>query len=142
MTFGQRLKLLREETGMTQKDLGDKINVSKANISKYESGNIEANFDTLEKLSNLFDVSFDYLLGRTEIRNKVIDKLTPKDEKDIAKELNKTMEKLKNEQGLMFDGEPLDQETMKALEDALEMGMRYAKLANKKYTPKKYRKDN
>ena len=64
-----RLKELREEKELTQEALGELINLTKANISKYESGKLEPNIDTINFLAGFFDVSIDYLLGRSSIRN-------------------------------------------------------------------------
>lgn len=69
MSFGKRLKQLREEKGITQEELGKIVNLSKANISKYEKNNIEANNDTLTMFADFFNVSVDYLLCRTNDRN-------------------------------------------------------------------------
>ena len=63
-----------------------------------------------------------------------------KDEKDIAKSMKKLKEQLKDEQGLMFDGEPLDDTTIELLLEELERQERLVKKINKKYTPKKYLK--
>lgn len=69
MNFGERLKKLREEKGIIQEDLGKIVNLSKANISKYEKNIIEPNNETLTLLANYFDVSIDYLLGLSDIKN-------------------------------------------------------------------------
>ena len=66
--FGQRLKELREKHGFTQEQLGEKISVTKGNISKYESGKLEPNIETIRLIANIFDVSTDYLLGRSDYR--------------------------------------------------------------------------
>ena len=68
MNLGKRLRALREEKKITQEQLGAIINLSKANISKYESGDVEPNNETLQKLADLFDVSTDYLFGRSDER--------------------------------------------------------------------------
>lgn len=68
--LGQRLKDLREEKGLTQEALGELVNLTKANISKYESGKLEPNIDTINFLASFFNVTVDYLLGRTEARNE------------------------------------------------------------------------
>lgn len=67
MDFGTRLKLLRTTKGLTQLALAQKINLSKANVSKYEANIIEPNFETLLLLSETFEVSVDFLLGRRTI---------------------------------------------------------------------------
>lgn len=66
MTFGQRLKRLRVESGLTQEELGKKIKLSKSNISKYESGDVEPNMQTIIEISRLFKCSTDFLLGATD----------------------------------------------------------------------------
>ena len=63
MTFGTRLKTLRERAGLTQEQLGLNVNLSKANISKYESDSVEPNLSTLIQIATLFEVTVDYLLG-------------------------------------------------------------------------------
>ena len=63
---GERLKQLRKEKQLTQSELGEKINVTKVSISGYESGNRTPDTDTLQKLADFFEVSTDYLLGRTD----------------------------------------------------------------------------
>ncbi len=68
MTFGERLRQLRKEFDLTQTELADKISLSKANVSKYESNSVEPNLQTLRLLSKFFGVSIDYLLGDTDDR--------------------------------------------------------------------------
>ncbi|MBR5615109.1 MAG: helix-turn-helix transcriptional regulator [Clostridia bacterium] len=63
MSFGSKLKALRLDHNMTQLELAKKINLSKANVSKYEADLVEPNLDTLAMISGLFDVSINYLLG-------------------------------------------------------------------------------
>jgi len=69
VNFPQRLKLLREEAGLTQKQLADKLGVSRGTIGMYEIGQRDPDTETLQKLSDIFGVSVDYLLGKTDIRN-------------------------------------------------------------------------
>lgn len=61
---------------------------------------------------------------------------------DISRRLEQTLEELETQQGgLMFDGQPLDDETKELLKASLEHSIRVAKINAKKYTPKKYLKD-
>lgn len=70
-TFGDRLKELREEFGYTQKQLSEKLNFKSAStIGMYERGERGVDPETLVKLSTLFNVSTDYLLGKTLIREE------------------------------------------------------------------------
>lgn len=61
--FGENLKKLRKGRGMTQSQLGGKIGLSKAVISKYETGLGYPSFDVLIRIAQYFGVSTDYLLG-------------------------------------------------------------------------------
>lgn len=66
MSFGSRLRSLRVANDMTQSELAEKICLSKANVSKYETDQVEPNIETLTLLASLFDVSTDYLLAYTD----------------------------------------------------------------------------
>lgn len=80
----------------------------------------------------------DFVQGDTSAINK--NALTPKDERDIAKDLQKILSNLESNEALAFNGEPLDAETKELMRISLENSMRLAKqLAKKKFTPKKYK---
>lgn len=64
-----RLKYLREEKNMLQEDLAKVLDVSQKTISNYETGERDMSTETLTKLSEYFNVSIDYLLGKSDIRN-------------------------------------------------------------------------
>lgn len=66
--LGDRIKMLRKENGLTQEDFGKKFFVHKGTVSKWEKGQRVPETETLEKLANEYDVSIDYLLGRTDKR--------------------------------------------------------------------------
>lgn len=68
--FGVILKELRRKRNMTQSDLGKRLGLTKAAVSKYESGIAAPPLDTLRSMSALFNVSLDYLCG-TEQREKI-----------------------------------------------------------------------
>ena len=63
VNFGERLKMLRKESRMTQDELARKLNVTKSIISYYELGDRTPSADILVKLAYIFNVSTDYLLG-------------------------------------------------------------------------------
>jgi transcriptional regulator with XRE-family HTH domain len=71
ITFGDRLRELRVENKMGQKEVGDLINVSYSTIGKYESNERTPDPDKLNKLADFFKVSVDYLLGRTDIKKNL-----------------------------------------------------------------------
>lgn len=63
MTLGQKLKELRSQEGLTQKDLAEKLHVSFQTVSKWENGENEPDINTLKELAILFDCSVGYLVG-------------------------------------------------------------------------------
>ena len=69
MSFGPRLKELRTNKKLTQQQLGDIIHVSKVSVSGYENGTRTPDTDTLQSIANYFNVSLDYLVGRTKNPN-------------------------------------------------------------------------
>ncbi|HHQ0503846.1 TPA: helix-turn-helix domain-containing protein, partial [Listeria monocytogenes] len=85
--FGKILKTLRINRGMTQADLGSKLNISKVSISKYENGNQFPDTDTLKRIADIFNVSTDFLLGREEAipQNLAFDDLRGLTEDDLKK---------------------------------------------------------
>ncbi len=67
MPFPDILKELREKKGFTQEQLAAVLHLSKNAISHYEKGINSPNIDTLAKIADTFDVSVDYLIGRTSV---------------------------------------------------------------------------
>ena len=61
-----RLKELRKKRGISQLKLAMDLNMNQNSISRYETGEREADYTTLILLANYFDVSIDYLLERTD----------------------------------------------------------------------------
>ena len=68
MCFPKRLKELRLNAGLTQKDLAKAIEVGRTTISEYESGKIVPKQDNLVKLASFLGVSVDYLTGVSDDR--------------------------------------------------------------------------
>ena len=64
-SFQSILKSLRKSLGLTQDELANKLEVSRSTIGMYESGSREPDYKTLGAIADFFNVSIDYLLGRT-----------------------------------------------------------------------------
>lgn len=62
----QRLKELRKSKHISQIKLSIELNMNQNSISRYETGEREADYKTLIAIADYFDVSIDYLLGRTD----------------------------------------------------------------------------
>lgn len=63
MTFADRLRDLRQDHDMQQTQLAEMLNLKSSAISKYEKNITQPSIDTLIKLSHIFDVTIDYLVG-------------------------------------------------------------------------------
>lgn len=75
--FGENLKKLRKGRGMTQQELGDRVGVSKAVISKYENATGYPSLDILKRIAISFGVTTDYLLGMSSNNTLDVSGLTP-----------------------------------------------------------------
>ena len=64
--FSERLKELRMSKGLTMEQLGKEIETTRGTIGNFENGNKKPSLDMLIKIANYFDVSIDYLAGRTD----------------------------------------------------------------------------
>jgi transcriptional regulator with XRE-family HTH domain len=71
--FGEKLKKLREEKGLKQSELASILGIGRTTLSHYELNNREPDLDILNKIADFFNVSVDFLLGRTSIRNRIED---------------------------------------------------------------------
>lgn len=67
--MGEKLRSLRTEKKLTQKQVADRIGLAISAVSSYESGSRYPSYDALIKLARIFHVSTDYLLGMTDKRN-------------------------------------------------------------------------
>lgn len=65
-SFSERLKELRSSKGLTMQQLGKEIGSTKGTISNLENGNKKPSLDMLIKLADYFNISIDYLVGRTD----------------------------------------------------------------------------
>lgn len=69
VNMGEKLKSLRIEKNLTQKQVADRISLAISAVSSYESGTRYPSYDVLVKLARIFHISTDYLLGMTDKRN-------------------------------------------------------------------------
>lgn len=74
-----RIKILREEFGLSQAEFANKIGLTQQSISLYEKEERKPSQDVLEALSDFFNVSIDYLLGKSETRSPERIKLSDED---------------------------------------------------------------
>lgn len=65
----ERLKELRKKANLTQKEMGEILGVNQRTYSNYELGDRDMSPETLIKLADFYNVTIDYLLGRTDEPN-------------------------------------------------------------------------
>lgn len=133
-----KVDALIKEHSMTRAELERKTGISPGSIRNWNKS--MPSVDKIQKVADYFDVSTDYLLGRTDKRNYY--DLTEKDQKDIQKQLEKIVEDMSKADSIAFskDSEELSPEAKAAVLASLEESLRIGKtLAKKKFTPNKYR---
>lgn len=69
MKFKTRLRQLRTERKLSQEELGKELHLGTSAISMYERGEREPDFEKLGMIADFFNVSIDYLLGKSDIQN-------------------------------------------------------------------------
>ena len=135
MTFGEKVKNELNRLGLNQDELAKKIGVTRRVISSYENDSSRPRgTERYKKLAEALGVNINYLLSEDEaFIADVEDNYGHRGAKQ-AKEL------LAEVTGLFAGGEMAD-EDMREMVDAIQEAYLIAKKNNKKYTPKKYRKD-
>ncbi len=82
-SYNERLKELRSIKKISQQELSDRLGFNRATYARYETGDTQPDFDTLKKLADFFDVSTDYILGRSD-KPRSSNQLDGVDEKEQA----------------------------------------------------------
>lgn len=139
MNSVERVKAICKERKIPISKIEGDLGFSNGYIGQLRKGSFPA--DRLAKIAKYLDVSVDYLLSGDE--TKKAPTLTKKDERDIERRLSAMIEDLNSPvDSLMFDGEPIDDETRQLLEISLRNQLEISKrIAKQRFTPKKYRKE-
>ena len=106
--FQERLKSMRLEAKLTQKELAEKLKIGQNTYSYWEKGIRKPVGENLNKLANFFNVSTDYLLGNSNI----------KDQKKFDEDLEKSLDTFKS-----FDGKPMYDEDREKIREFLRQRM-------------------
>ena len=136
---------LLQKYGVTAYKVSKETGVSQSTLSDWKRGISTPKQDKLQKIADYFGVYLTYLLTGNETvqKNEKSSELNARDKRDIAKDLDRIMNKLSaGEDGpASYDGQELDPEAAELFRDELEIALRRLKMINKeKYTPKKYKK--
>ena len=103
MDIGRRFKLYRERSGLSQKEAAQALGIKPYQIANYETNRSEPNIATLKKMSKLYHVSIDTLLGNTKLSERT-EQNTPIDEKEydyasIKKKVEELLKEIEKRQG-------------------------------------------
>ena len=122
MTIGERIKKRREELQLTLDDIAKKLGVARQTVFKYENDIVKKiPYDKVEQLSSVLKVSPSYLFGWDEEQPK-----------DAMFSLKEAQNLLMSQEAILFDGEPMDDETRELLLISLKSTMILAEKLSKK----------
>ena len=139
--FSSKLRELRAKKGLSQAELAKRLGVTQQAVGRWERDKNLPDNDVLKKISVMFNVSIDYLLDNQIHQKDPLPPLTPKDERQIARDLENIVDSLNGAAAMSDD--PEDEEDREMLKAALLHAMTLSKrMAKKKFTPKKYRHED
>ena len=139
-----RIKTRRQELELSYQDLADLTGISKSTLQRYETGFIKkVPISQIEIIAKALNVSPGYLMGWESNKPAPDTQLTPRDERQIAADLEKMLADLDSQNTMAAMGGTVDDdEDRELLRASLQATMRLAKkIAKEKYTPKKYRQN-
>lgn len=138
--FFDKLQTACDRKGIAMSALLDKIDMSRGNIARWKSG-LEPKAATKQKLAEALGIEREELEEREKPAPENRNGLSIKEQKDIARKLEKMMAELEESGDLMFDGDPASEEAKESIRNALAMGLEYARKVNReKYNPYKNKK--
>ena len=140
MGISENIKLLREQYGLSQKELGQIAGVSDKAVSTWEQGIKEPRMGAIQKIADHFVIQKSNIIEDNGLQSQSVP-LTPRDERQIAADLEKMLADLDSKNSMAAMGGTVeDDEDRELLKASLQATMRLAKkIAKEKYTPKKYR---
>ena len=100
MDFGKRFKFYRQKAGLTQKEAADKIGIKDYQLGNYETNRSQPSLEVLKKMSKVYIVSIDRMLGNSILANKYFKEPNQEEHTDIdelLENLNEIVEKINKE---------------------------------------------
>lgn len=135
-----RIEKMLKERGISKQEFYTACGITSAGYSQWNTGKTTPRASSLHRVADFLGTTYEYLVAGAGPKEKA-PALTKKDERDIARDLERIMGDLEHGDDLMFDGVPMSQESIDSLRAAMKLGLEAVKLRNKEtYTPKKYRK--
>ncbi|GEQ18061.1 helix-turn-helix domain-containing protein [Clostridium butyricum] len=142
MLLQDRLKELRTGKGLLQKDIAKLLSITASAYGYYEQGKRVPDSDTIKKLAEFYNVSLDYLIGNSDIKesaDKIIEKETlniPKEYKDkykvTSRDKKQYLEEMKKANEAFFMNDELNEEAKKEMLDLMSELFWEAKSLNKR----------
>ena len=134
---------LLDKYGVTAYKVAKETGVTTATLTNWKKGKYNPKPDKLQKIADYFGVPLSYLLTgkmEEEVRETT---LTSKDEREIGRDLDRIIDEIENDVDgpLYYNGEPIDEESLRFLRNALEFGLRELKKENKVKYGRKKKKD-
>ena len=135
MEFKERLAKLRRLSGMTQAELAKELGITLRSVQNYELGARYPKTETIERIANIFGVGQNALISDEEY-------YIVEAKQKRGKRGQESAERLIRNANALFAGGDLSDEDKKNVFAALQKAYNMSTEINKKYTPKKYRKDS
>ena len=124
MSLGSKIRQLRKQAGLTQSELAAKLGISPSAVGMYEQDRREPDGRILSKLCGIFGVRGDHFI--------MSDKASPDGSIEVSEVFDEFTKRLTTEEGLMFDGVPLNNEDRMKIIDAIKVVAAIAKQQHKK----------
>jgi transcriptional regulator with XRE-family HTH domain len=137
MKLGKRLKELREEKGLLQKDVAKYLKITTSAYGYYEQGKRDPDTETLQKLADFFNVSVDYLLGRTDIKNPYINNEYREKFRVTKRDLEQYENFIKHVEAFFMNDEVGEEDKEALFRDISELFWKAKEKNKKKYEKKK-----
>lgn len=112
MSLGSKIKQLRKQAGMTQSELAGRLGISPSAVGMYEQDRREPDSRILSKLCGIFGVSGDFFIRSDKPGESSV---------EVSEVFDEFTRRLTTQEGLMFDGEPLNNEDRMKIIDAIKV---------------------
>lgn len=136
----EKFEELLKKNNVTAYRVAKETGVTTATLTSWKQGKYTPKREKLQKIADYFGVGIEYFTGEEKKENSDSSTLTPKDERDIAKDVENIRKKLKSgsDGPISYDGEPIPEEDAELLLGQIELVLRRLKPINKeKYNPNK-----
>ena len=136
----EKFEELLKKNNVTAYRVAKETGVTTATLTSWKQGKYTPKREKLQKIADYFGVGIEYFTGEEKKENSDSSALTPKDERDIAKDVENIRKKLKSgsDGPISYDGEPIPEEDAELLLGQIELVLRRLKPINKeKYNPNK-----